>query len=180
MNTLGTKRLGLPNVTLVFSNDMNGMVLLKEAYIKMRYEYQEQVPVQQKEVTIKPDKESENATNESTEKTPEKMNESASNKATDKTNEGETSDKTPEGTDKTPEEMDKKTPDKTSEDIDKASEGADKTSEEKNTTKVEPPVQMATVTKRKIRKVSLRVTPISDRLIIKPLTEEQKTQSITL
>ena len=64
LTTLGPKRLGLPNVTLVFSTDMNGMVTLKEAYIKMRYEYQEQVPVQQKEVTIKSDKDTDNTSSD--------------------------------------------------------------------------------------------------------------------
>ena len=60
------------------------------------------------------------------------------------------------------------------------SEDGEKTGDDKNTTAVEPPVQMATITKRKIRKVSLRVTSISDRLVIKPLTEEQRAQSIKL
>ena len=159
LTTLGPKRLGLPNVTLVFSTDMNGMVTLKEAYIKMRYEYQEQVPVQQKEVTIKSDKESESTSSDG---------ENASEKTTVKTNEGDTSEKVLEDTVKTP-DASEKTP-----------EDVEKTTDDKNATAVEPPVQMATVTKRKIRKVSLRVTSISDRLVIKPLTEEQRAQSISL
>ena len=53
---MGEKRIGVPNVTLVFSNDINGMVSLKDAYMKMRYEYQEQVPVKQEKNTIKEDK----------------------------------------------------------------------------------------------------------------------------
>ena len=159
LTTLGPKRLGLPNVTLVFSTDMNGMVTLKEAYIKMRYEYQEQVPVQQKEVTIKSDKDTDNTSSDG---------ENDSEKTTVKTNEGDPSEKTSEDTKKT------------SDAAENTSEDGETTGDDKNTTAVEPPVQMATITKRKIRKVSLRVTSISDRLVIKPLTEEQRAQSIKL
>ena len=158
LTSLGSKRLGMPNVTLVFSMDMNGMITLKEAYIKMRYEYQEQVPVQQKEVTIVSDKENESSSsdgenaNEKTEKATEKKE--GENSADDNV--------------------------KTSDASEKISENGEKMNDDKNTTAVETPVQMATVTKRKIRKVSLRVTSISDRLVIKPLTEEQRAQSINL
>ena len=44
---VGDKRIGQPNVTLVFSNDLNGMVVLKDAYMKVRFQYQEEVPVEQ-------------------------------------------------------------------------------------------------------------------------------------
>ena len=47
LNNVGDKRIGQPNVTLVFSNDMNGMVVLKDAYMKVRLQYQEEVPVEQ-------------------------------------------------------------------------------------------------------------------------------------
>ena len=36
------------------------------------------------------------------------------------------------------------------------------------------------VTKRKIRKVSLRVQPLADRQIILPMTKEEKEKSIAL
>ena len=41
-------------------------------------------------------------------------------------------------------------------------------------------VQMVTVTKRKIRKVSLRITPLTERLVILPMTKEQQEKSIAL
>ena len=35
IQTMGEKRVGQPNVTLVFTNDMNGIVSLKDAYLKI-------------------------------------------------------------------------------------------------------------------------------------------------
>ena len=80
---MGEKRIGVPNVTLVFSNDINGMVSLKDAYMKMRYEYQEQVLVKQEKNTIKDDKGAEKK-EEKVEKKEEKKEERKEEKAEEK------------------------------------------------------------------------------------------------
>ena len=41
-------------------------------------------------------------------------------------------------------------------------------------------MQTVTVTKRKIRKVSLRITPLTERLVILPMSKEQQEKSVAL
>lgn len=163
---MGEKRIGVPNVTLVFSNDINGMVSLKDAYMKMRYEYQEQVPVKQEKNTIKDDKGAEKK-EEKVEKKEEKKEERKEEKSEEKSEE--------KTTEETPEEQNPQP----------APENGTETNSETNTeTKPEEPkkeeVQTVTVTKRKIRKVSLRITPLTERLVILPMSKEQQEKSVAL
>ena len=163
---MGEKRIGVPNVTLVFSNDINGMVSLKDAYMKMRYEYQEQVPVKQEKNTIKDDKGAEKK-EEKVEKKEEKKEERKEAKSEEKPEE--------KTTEETPEEQNPQP----------APENGTETNSETNTeTKPEEPkkeeVQTVTVTKRKIRKVSLRITPLTERLVILPMSKEQQEKSVAL
>lgn len=163
---MGEKRIGVPNVTLVFSNDINGMVSLKDAYMKMRYEYQEQVPVKQEKNTIKDDKGAEKK-EEKVEKKEEKKEERKEEKSEEKPEE--------KTTEETPEEQNPQP----------APENGTETNSETNTeTKPEEPkkeeVQTVTVTKRKIRKVSLRITPLTERLVILPMSKEQQEKSVAL
>ena len=163
---MGEKRIGVPNVTLVFSNDINGMVSLKDAYMKMRYEYQEQVPVKQEKNTIKDDKGAEKK-EEKVEKKEEKKEERKEEKSEEKSEE--------KTTEETPEEQNPQP----------APENGTETNSETNTeTKPEEPkkeeVPTVTVTKRKIRKVSLRITPLTERLVILPMSKEQQEKSVAL
>lgn len=155
---MGEKRIGVPNVTLVFSNDINGMVSLKDAYMKMRYEYQEQVPVKQEKNTIKDDKGAEKK-EEKVEKKEEKSEEKPEEKTTEETPEEQNPQPAPEN-------------------------GTETNSETNTETKPEEPkkeeVQTVTVTKRKIRKVSLRITPLTERLVILPMSKEQQEKSVAL
>ena len=120
---LGEKRLGHPNVTLVFINDLNGIVSLKDAYMKMRFQYQEEVEVEKPKNVIK--------------------------------KEGE---------------VDKKN------DTENAS--TEPTTEEK--TEEPPAKETVLVTKRKVRKVNLHISLIPDRLIILPMSEEERRNSTLL
>lgn len=167
---MGEKRIGVPNVTLVFSNDINGMVSLKDAYMKMRYEYQEQVPVKQEKNTIKEDKK------EKDKKEDKKDDKKDDKKTEDKPGEDKPAEDKPtneqptpaseNGTEAAPEAMEASAETKPVEDT-----AAEPKKEE---------VQMVTVTKRKIRKVSLRITPLTERLVILPMTKEQQEKSIAL
>lgn len=160
--TIGEKRVGMPNVTLVFINDMNGMVSLKDLYMKIRYQYQEEVEIEKPKNVIKKD---ENATEEK--KEPEAAAEAKSEEkpAESEPAEGEKPAETTEG-EKPTEPAEGEKPAESAEGEKPAKE------EEKKETVM--------VTKRKIRKISLRVTPIDDRLIIKPLSEEERQKSIAL
>lgn len=154
---MGEKRIGVPNVTLVFSNDINGMVSLKDAYMKMRYEYQEQVPVKQEKNTIKDDKGAEKKAEEKT-TTEEKAAEKAS------------------------EEQPTPAPENGTETTETATETTTETKpvEEAPAEPKKEEVPTVTVTKRKIRKVSLRITPLTERLVILPMTKEQQEKSVAL
>ena len=172
---MGEKRIGVPNVTLVFSNDINGMVSLKDAYMKMRYEYQEQVPVKQEKNTIKEDKKEKD----------KKEDKKDDKKTEDKKDDKKTEDKP--GEDKPAE--DKPTNEQPTPASENGTEAAPEAMEASAETKpvedtaAEPKkeeVQTVTVTKRKIRKVSLRITPLTERLVILPMTKEQQEKSIAL
>ena len=163
---MGEKRIGVPNVTLVFSNDINGMVSLKDAYMKMRYEYQEQVPVKQEKNTIKDDKGAEKKKEEKEEKA-EKTEEKPEEKTTEKTPEEQNPQPVPEnGTEANPEAN--------------AEANAETNAEAKPAEPKKEEVQTVTVTKRKIRKVSLRITPLTERLVILPMSKEQQEKSVAL
>lgn len=151
---VGDKRIGQPNVTLVFSNDMNGMVVLKDAYMKVRFQYQEEVPVEQpkeEKSMLRTDKDAKDAKEEKKE---------------------EEQVKAPGGTEPKGEEGEVPA-------VETPAAGAteDKT-EEKAEDKPEKKTML--VTKRKIRKVSLRVQALADRQIILPMTKEEKEKSIAL
>ena len=150
---IGEKRVGLPNVTLIFTNDMNGMVSLKDSYMKIRYQYQEEVEIEKPKNVIKRDEEG------ASEPEPEKK-------------EGETESE-PEKKEGEPEpEPEKKEGEAKPEPEKKEGEAKPEPATEKKETVM--------VMKRKIRKIALRVKPIEDRLIIKPLSEEERKKSIAL
>ena len=155
---VGDKRIGQPNVTLVFSNDMNGMVVLKDAYMKVRFQYQEEVPVEQpkeEKSVLRTDKDAKDAKEDAKEEKKE-----------------EEQVKAPGGTEPKGEEGEVPA-------VETPAAGAteDKT-EEKAEDKPEKKTML--VTKRKIRKVSLRVQALADRQIILPMTKEEKEKSIAL
>lgn len=150
---VGDKRIGQPNVTLVFSNDMNGMVVLKDAYMKVRFQYQEEVPVEQpkeEKSVLKTDKDGEEKKDVKEEKKEEEQV------------------KAPGGTEPKGEEGE----------VPAVETPAAAATEEKKEEKPEKKTML--VTKRKIRKVSLRVQPLPDRQIILPMTKEEKEKSIAL
>ena len=150
---VGDKRIGQPNVTLVFSNDMNGMVVLKDAYMKVRFQYQEEVPVEQpkeEKSVLRTDKDAKDAKEEKKDAKEEKKEEEQV--------------KAPGGTEPKGEEGEVPA-------VETPAAGATEDKPEKKT---------MLVTKRKIRKVSLRVQALADRQIILPMTKEEKEKSIAL
>ena len=155
IQTMGEKRVGQPNVTLVFTNDMNGIVSLKDAYLKIRYLYQEEVEVEKPKNEIKKDPKDTSADEK---------------KGDDKKGEEKKSEEKP-AEEKPAEEKpaeEKPTEEKPTE---------EKPTEEKP---VKEKKETVLVTKRKIRKMSLRVTSLTDRLVILPLSDEERQKSIDL
>ena len=190
--SIGEKRLGQPNTTLVFLNDMNGIVYLKEAFLKVRYEYQEEVEVAKpknvlkssdqgdegkKEVAeedaVAKQAEEDAVTKQSEEDAAAKQSEedaAAKQTETEKEKEKETQSPTEGDSDS---DADAETePEKTSLDEPLAKEGANESSGEK-----EPKKDIVLVTKRKIRKIPLRVTSLLDRLVILPMTDAERQRS---
>ena len=199
--SIGEKRLGQPNTTLVFLNDMNGIVYLKEAFLKVRYEYQEEVEVAKpknvlkssdqgdegkKEVAeedaVAKQAEEDAATKQAEEDAAAKQSEedaaakqseedaAAKQTETEKEKEKETQSPTEGDSDS---DADAETePEKTSLDEPLAKEGANESSGEK-----EPKKDIVLVTKRKIRKIPLRVTSLLDRLVILPMTDAERQRS---
>ena len=208
--SIGEKRLGQPNTTLVFLNDMNGIVYLKEAFLKVRYEYQEEVEVAKpknvlkssdqgdegkKEVAeedaVAKQAEEDAATKQAEEDAAAKQSEedaaakqseedaaakqseedaAAKQTETEKEKEKETQSPTEGDSDS---DADAETePEKTSLDEPLAKEGANESSGEK-----EPKKDIVVVTKRKIRKIPLRVTSLLDRLVILPMTDAERQRS---
>ena len=190
--SIGEKRLGQPNTTLVFLNDMNGIVYLKEAFLKVRYEYQEEVEVAKpknvlkssdqgdegkKEVAeedaVAKQAEEDAAAKQSEEDAAAKQSEedaAAKQTETEKEKEKETQSPTEGDSDS---DADAETePEKTSLDEPLAKEGANESSGEK-----EPKKDIVLVTKRKIRKIPLRVTSLLDRLVILPMTDAERQRS---
>ena len=150
IQTMGEKRVGQPNVTLVFTNDMNGIVSLKDAYLKIRYLYQEEVEVEKPKNEIKKDP----------------KDASAEEKKGDEKKGDEKKGEEKPAEEKPAEE--KPTEEKPTE---------EKPTEEKP---VKEKKETVLVTKRKIRKMSLRVTSLTDRLVILPLSNEERQKSIDL
>lgn len=148
ISNVGEKRVGQPNVTLVFSNDINGMVVLKDAYMKVRFQYQEEVEVEQPKEQKNVLKSEEKAEEEKKDSTEEKSEATQEATATEE----------------------KKTEDKPATEEKPVTE--EKTSKEEKKTML--------VTKRKIRKMSLRVQPLRDRLIVFPMSSEEKEKSVAL
>ena len=199
--SIGEKRLGQPNTTLVFLNDMNGIVYLKEAFLKVRYEYQEEVEVakpknvlkssdqgdegkkevaeedavakQAEEDAAAKQSEEDAAAKQSEEDAAAKQSEedaAAKQTETEKEKEKETQSPTEGDSDS---DADAETePEKTSLDEPLAKEGANESSGEK-----EPKKDIVLVTKRKIRKIPLRVTSLLDRLVILPMTDAERQRS---
>ena len=161
---IGEKRVGLPNVTLIFTNDMNGMVSLKDSYMKIRYQYQEEVEIEKPKNVIKRDEEG------ASEPEPEKK-------------EGETESVPEKKEGETESEPEKKEGEPEPEPEKKEGEAKPEPEKKEGEAKPEPATEKketVMVTKRKIRKIALRVKPIEDRLIIKPLSEEERKKSIAL
>ena len=184
--SIGEKRLGQPNTTLVFINDINGIVSLKEAFMKVRYQYQEEVEVEKPKNVMKSSEQGEEANKETSEDAAAKQTETekeAQNSTEteayiesegDKTNAEEPSNETANETaNETPSEPSNETPSEpsnetTSETTGKAREGK------------EPEKDIVLVTKRKIRKIPLHVTSLLDRLVILPMTNEERQRSMAL
>lgn len=165
ISNMGEKRVGQPNVTLVFSNDMNGMVVLKDAYMKVRFQYQEEVEVEQP-------KEQKNVLKSEEKDAAEKKVEAEEKKA-----EEEKAEEKSEATQEAAATEEKKTEEKPTTEEKTSTEGKTST-EEKKEEKKEKKTML--VTKRKIRKMSLRVQPLRDRLIVFPMSSEEKEKSVAL
>ena len=190
--SIGEKRLGQPNTTLVFLNDMNGIVYLKEAFLKVRYEYQEEVEVAKpknvlkssdqgdegkKEVAeedaVAKQAEEDAATKQAEEDAAAKQaEEEAAAKQTETEKEKEKETQSPTEGDSDSDADAETEPEKTSLDEPLAKEGANESSGEK-----EPKKDIVVVTKRKIRKIPLRVTSLLDRLVILPMTDAERQRS---
>ena len=181
LTAMGEKRLGLPNVTLVFSTDLNGMVGLRDAYIKMRYEYQEQVPVKKEKATMKMDEESMKAeAAKKKEEAEEKKSTAEEEKPVEETDEKKSTAEEEKPVEEAEEKKSTAEEEKPVEEEAKKEEEKVEAEAKEAEKKEEEPVEMITVTKRKIRKVSLRVSSLIDRLVILPLSAEQKRQSVAL
>ena len=173
IQTMGEKRVGQPNVTLVFTNDMNGIVSLKDAYLKIRYLYQEEVEVEKPKNEIKKDPKDASAEEK---KGDEKKGE-------EKPAEEKPAEEKPAEEAETPATEEKPTEEKpTEEKPTEEKKGDEKKGEEKPTEEkpVKEKKETVLVTKRKIRKMSLRVTSLTDRLVILPLSNEERQKSIDL
>ena len=181
IQTMGEKRVGQPNVTLVFTNDMNGIVSLKDAYLKIRYLYQEEVEVEKPKNEIKKDPKNASAEEKKGDekkgdekKGEEKPAKEAETPATEeKPTEEKPTEEKPTEEAETPATEEKPTEEKPTE---------EKPTEEKPTEEkpVKEKKETVLVTKRKIRKMSLRVTSLTDRLVILPLSNEERQKSIDL
>ena len=173
IQTMGEKRVGQPNVTLVFTNDMNGIVSLKDAYLKIRYLYQEEVEVEKPKNEIKKDPKDASAEEK---KGDEKKGDEK--KGEEKPAEEKPAEEKP--TEEKPTE-EKPTEEKPTEEAETPAT-EEKPTEEKPTEEkpVKEKKETVLVTKRKIRKMSLRVTSLTDRLVILPLSNEERQKSIDL
>ena len=175
--SIGETRRGQPNVTLIFNNDMNGIVYLKEAFMKVRYEYQEEVEVAKPKNVLKSSEQGEEGKKETSE-------EAAAAAATKQAEEAakETQNPTETETETDPDseadaeaESAKNTTESTPAEEVPANEN---TSETKKETKSEKDI--VKVTKRKIRKIQLRFTSLLDRLVILPMTDAERQRSMDL
>ena len=177
--SIGEKRRGQPNVTLIFNNDMNGIVYLKEAFMKVRYEYQEEVEVAQPKNVLKSSEQGEEGKKETSEEaaaaaaaSPKQAEETA--KETQNPTEPET-ETDPDSEADAETESAKNTTESTPAEEVPANEN---TSETKKETKSEKDIVM--VMKRKIRKIPLRFTSLLDRLVILPMTDAERQRSMDL
>lgn len=177
--SIGEKRRGQPNVTLTFNNDMNGIVYLKEAFMKVRYEYQEEVEVAKPKNVLKSSEQGEEGKKETSEEAA-----AAAAAATKQAEEAakETQNPTETETETDPDseadaetESAKNTTESTPAEEVPANEN---TSETKKETKSEKDIVM--VMKRKIRKIPLRFTSLLDRLVILPMTDAERQRSMDL
>lgn len=180
--SIGEKRRGQPNVTLTFNNDMNGIVYLKEAFMKVRYEYQEEVEVAKPKNVLKSSEQGEEGKKETSEEaaaaaaaaaaSPKQAEEAA--KETQNPTETET-ETDPDSEADAEAESAKNTTESTPAEEVPANEN---TSETKKETKSEKDI--VKVTKRKIRKIPLRFTSLLDRLVILPMTDAERQRSMDL
>lgn len=181
--SIGEKRLGQPNTTLVFLNDMNGIVYLKEAFLKVRYEYQEEVEVAKPKNVLKSSDQGDEGKKEVAEEdavakqaeedaAAKQSEEDAAAKQTETEKEKEKETQSPTEGDSDSDADAETEPEKTSLDEPLAKEGANESSGEK-----EPKKDIVLVTKRKIRKIPLRVTSLLDRLVILPMTDAERQRS---
>ena len=177
--SIGEKRRGQPNVTLIFNNDMNGIVYLKEAFMKVRYEYQEEVEVAKPKNVLKSSEQGEEGKKETSEEaaaaaaaSPKQAEETA--KETQNPTETETETDPDSEADSETESV-KNTTESTPAEEEPANES---TSETRKETKAEKDIVM--VTKRKIRKIPLRFTSLLDRLVILPMTDAERQRSMDL
>ena len=177
--SIGEKRRGQPNVTLIFNTDMNGIVYLKEAFMKVRYEYQEEVEVAKPKNVLKSSEQGEEGKKETSEEAA-----AAAAAATKQAEEAakETQNPTETETETDPDseadaetESAKNTTESTPAEEVPANES---TSEIRKETKSEKDIVM--VTKRKIRKIPLRFTSLLDRLVILPMTDAERQRSMDL
>ena len=175
IQTMGEKRVGQPNVTLVFTNDMNGIVSLKDAYLKIRYLYQEEVEVEKPKNEIKKDPKDASAEEKKGDEKKGEEKPAEEKPAEEKPTEEKPTEEKP--TEEKPTE-EKPTEEKPTEE----KKGDEKKGEEKPTEEkpVKEKKETVLVTKRKIRKMSLRVTSLTDRLVILPLSNEERQKSIDL
>ena len=186
--SIGEKRRGQPNVTLIFNNDMNGIVYLKEAFMKVRYEYQEEVEVAKPKNVLKSSEQGEEGKKETSEEAAaaaaaatKQAEEAASPKQAEEAAKGtQNSTETETETDPDSEadaeaESAKNTTESTPAEEVPANES---TSEIRKETKAEKDIVM--VTKRKIRKIPLRFTSLLDRLVILPMTDAERQRSMDL
>ena len=179
--SIGEKRRGQPNVTLIFNNDMNGIVYLKEAFMKVRYEHQEEVEVAKPKNVLKSSEQGEEGKKETSEEAAAAAAAAASPKQAEEAAK-ETQNPTETETETDPDseadaetESAKNTTESTPAEEVPANES---TSETRKETKAEKDIVM--VMKRKIRKIPLRFTSLLDRLVILPMTDAERQRSMDL
>ena len=188
--SIGEKRLGRPNTTLVFGIDWNGMVSLKEAFLKIRYEYQEEVEVPQPKNVLKSAEQGADAKKEASEDAPAKQAEpeKEAQSSSDADSDAASASASASASDADVEaeaEMEKTLPDETLNEAAKepagetVGEAANETAAESSGEK-QPKKGVALVTKRKIRKIPLRVTSVLDRLVVLPMTDAERQRSMDL
>lgn len=186
--SIGEKRRGQPNVTLIFINDMNGIVYLKEAFMKVRYEYPEEVEVEKPKNVLKSPEQGEEGKKETSEEAAPAAAEAQQTEEAAATNQAE-----PEKETQNPTETETETETDPDADAEAETESAKNTAENtpaedvpangnasESTKETKSEKEIVLVMKRKVRKIPLHFTSLLDRLVILPMTDAERQRSTDL